>query len=107
MRLEVMAMLAVLSVGACASEKKAATTATTGATEQGQAMGADQIRQALLKQYPDAAPAINAMQIDTSGGKVTLRGSVNDEQTKKSLVDGVKKIPGVSNVSDELHVPGK
>jgi hypothetical protein len=108
MERKLIAMLGIVALAACSKQQESVgTAATTAASAQGQALGADQVRQILLKQYPQAAPAINAMQIDTSGGKVTLRGNVNDEQTKKMLVDGAKQIPGVGNVNDELHIVGQ
>jgi hypothetical protein len=108
MERKLIAMLGIVALAACSKQQESVgTAATTAASTQGQALGADQVRQILLKQYPQAAPAINAMQIDTSGGKVTLRGNVNDEQTKKMLVDGAKQIPGVGNVNDELHIVGQ
>src|SRR5690349_2729839 len=107
MERKLIAILAMLALAACSKQDNVGTTAMTAAGAQGQDLGADQIRQMLLKQYPEAAPAINAMQIDTSGGKVTLRGNISDKQTKKMLVDSVKQIPGVSKVDDELHVIGQ
>jgi len=108
MERKVIAMFAVLALAACSKEQSqsAGSATTTAATAQGQ-LGADQIRHVLLQSYPQAAPAINAMQIETSGKKVTLRGNINDEATKKMLVDGVKQIPGVDKVNDELKVLAK
>jgi osmotically-inducible protein OsmY len=62
-----------------------------------------QIRQALMKEAGLSFTAKN-VKIITNGGKVTLRGPVNSERERSVVLNAAKRVPGVSNVDDQLEV---
>ncbi|MDB4936890.1 MAG: hypothetical protein JWP87_3862 [Labilithrix sp.] len=101
---KVIAILMGLALAACSKDRSdhAGTTTTTGASDKGASV--EDVRMVLVAERPDATAAINALQITNANGVVTLRGQVDDEGTKKALVERVKKMPGVKDVKDELGV---
>ena len=98
------AMLAVLALSACSKDEKPGTTTTTGASNKEQAASVEDVRMGMLSERPDATLTINALEITSADGVVTLRGHVEDEQMRKALVDRVKRTSGVKEVKDELMV---
>ena len=97
------AILMGLALAACSKDRgHAGTTTTTGAS--GEAASVEDVRMVLVAERPDAVAAINALQITNANGVVTLRGQVDDEDTRKALVARAKKMSGVKDVKDELAV---
>src|SRR4051812_47070084 len=98
-------VFAVLALAACSRDHsdRAGTTTTTGAGMDRPAT-VEEVRMVMLTERPDSIATINALRITNENGVVTLRGHVDDDQTKKVLVDRVKKMQGVREVNDELTV---
>ena len=61
----------------------------------------DRIRSEVLGHH-DSSQVV----IETTGGTVTLRGEMASRARMDSLVEGVRRIPGVAAVVDLMHLPG-
>jgi osmotically-inducible protein OsmY len=65
-----------------------------------------QIRQAVTKDDSLSTSAQN-VKIITQNGKVTLRGTVNNDSEKQKIADKAKKVSGVKNVDNLIAVEKK
>ena len=66
---------------------------------------ADQVRTAISGGAGEAnADVAKAIQVSTSGGTVTLKGSVKSDEEKTRIETAAKAVPGVSKVDNQLEV---
>jgi osmotically-inducible protein OsmY len=47
------------------------------------------------------------VQIDVSGGEVSVTGSLGDEHTRKRLIKSIERVEGVESVDDRLQVAAR
>jgi hypothetical protein len=99
-------LFAALSLAACSKNQPSESSepTLTGGTVKSRPVAVEEIRLVMLEQRPGSPQTINAIHIVNDDGVVTLHGKVDDEQMKKALVDRVKKMPGVTDVKDQLEV---
>jgi trimeric autotransporter adhesin len=102
-------LLGTLSLLACtkdrAAEKAGETTTTGAATDAG--VTVESVRLTLIERIPRAAEGLNTIDISNDNGIVTLRGKVEDDATKRDMLNAVRSMPNVKSVRDELLVAPK
>jgi len=99
-------LFATLALAACSKDgsDKLSTTTTTGAVMTDRPTTVEEVRTVMLTERPNATAQINALDITNVDGVVTLRGQVADEESRRALVERVRRIPNVREVKDELDV---
>jgi osmotically-inducible protein OsmY len=102
-------LLGTLSLVACTRDRsadKAGETTTTGAsTDAG--ISVESVRLKLIEGSPKGADALTNIDISNDDGIVTLRGKVDDESSKRDMLNAVRSMPNVKSVRDELLVAPK
>jgi osmotically-inducible protein OsmY len=95
------------SLAACSAEQQqqAQNTAQKGA-EQAKELGGDALVTAGVKArlLEDATKRVNAINVDTSGGVVTLKGTVESQEARANAEAVAKSAQGVTSVVNELTV---
>lgn len=102
-------VLGTLALLACSRERsvdKPGTTTLTGASADAGA-SVEEVRLALLERGPRSPETLAAVTITSDDGVITLHGKVDDETTKRELLDTVRDMPSVKSVRDELQVAPK
>src|SRR4051812_13065010 len=97
-------MLAVLVLAACSKDRDTAGTTTTTGAGLDRQTPVEEVRMVMITERPESAAAIDAFRITNENGVVTLRGRVDDEETRMALVNRVRRMSGVKEVMDELSV---
>ncbi len=81
------------------------TTAPATTSNESDVKLADQVRTAISGGAGEAnADAAKAIQVSSSGGTVTLKGSVKSDEEKTRIETAAKAVPGVSKVDNQLEV---
>ena len=90
-----------------------AQTTNDQATERGRQKNTEYVSDATLTTKVHTAPAndvgmrtMYSINVDSDKGIVTLKGSVDSEDTKRRAEDVAKRVSGVSAVKNELRVKG-
>jgi osmotically-inducible protein OsmY len=105
-------LLGALALAACSKDKTpepATSAAATGTAMPSQPtmITAEEVRTTLIQDRPASRESINNLTIMSDGGYVTLRGTLDDEQTRSDVVNRVRSMPNVRGVRDELSVMPK
>jgi hyperosmotically inducible periplasmic protein len=85
---------------------KSAPTASDQSENESDRKITQQVRKAVTSDDSLSTSAQN-VKIITQGGKVTLRGSVNNDGEKQKIADKAKKVSGVKNVENLITVEKK
>ena len=107
MKRNLIVLLGTLTLLACQkdqSEKPGSTTITGASTDAG--VTVEQIRSVLVQQGPRGTE-LSTITITNDNGIVTLRGRVEDESTKRQMLNTVRGISNVKSVRDDLQVTPK
>lgn len=98
-------LMAALGLAACKEQKPAthATTTTSGAAPMPGEVTVEEVRAVLLETRPGETEMIQALEIESDNGVITLRGEVPNEAARADLINRVRAMPNVRDVHDQLR----